>query len=104
MNDEIIRRAARRAVVMDAQCRVAGAAGKVSIVDLTAEGCCIALRGLHLRAGQAVRIIPDSFQPLPGTVRWVAPGFAGIEFDSPLYGPVADHLQKTFAALGAGRS
>ena len=89
---------------MDAECRVPGGTfGKVSIVDLTPEGCCIFARGLILREGQAVRITPASFQALPGVVRWNARGYAGIEFDSPLYGPVAEHLQKTFAALGSGR-
>lgn len=89
---------------MDAECRVPGGSfGKVSIVDLTSEGCCIFSRGLILREGLAVRITPTAFQALPGMVRWTARGYAGIEFDSPLYGPVAEHLQKTFAALGSDR-
>jgi hypothetical protein len=29
-------------------------------------------------------------------VRWTSHGFAGIEFDKPLYAPVAEHLKRIF--------
>lgn len=88
----------RLAVIMKAECRTqTGLFGKVDIVDLTQEGCRIFARGLALRSGQRVRIKPDNFQPLPGIVRWVERDFAGIEFDNRLYGPVAEHLQRSFA-------
>ena len=101
MIEDVIRRAIRRAVVMEAQCRTASGTGKVSLVDLTAEGCCIFARGLILRANEPVRLTPQAFDTLPGTVRWIARGYAGIAFDRPRYGPVAEHLQATFAALGS---
>lgn len=28
-------------------------------------------------------------------------GYAGIQFEKPLYGPVAEHLQKAFSAIGS---
>jgi hypothetical protein len=33
---------------------------------------------------------------LCGTVRWVVGNCAGIEFASPLYGPVVEHLHREF--------
>jgi hypothetical protein len=92
------RRSARLAVTIRAECRTqTGMFGRVEIMDLTQDGCRIFARGLPLRAGQRVRVKPENFQPLPGIVRWAEADFAGIEFDSSLYGPVTEHLQRTFA-------
>jgi hypothetical protein len=77
-----------------AHCRTAtGRDGDVFIVDLTAEGCRIFTKAVPLSEGLRVRIRPGQFETLSGVVRWVRRGFAGIEFDKPLYGPVAEHLQ-----------
>jgi hypothetical protein len=91
------RRASRSPVVMPAVCRTdTGRQGDVTIVDLTAEGCRIFTKALPLSEGLKLRIRPLNFESLPGAVRWVRGGFAGIQFDKPLYGPVADHLQRVF--------
>jgi hypothetical protein len=91
------RRASRSPVVMPAVCRTdTGRQGEVTIVDLTAEGCRIFTKALPLSEGLKLRIRPRNFESLPGVVRWVRGGFAGIEFDKPLYGPVAEHLQSAF--------
>lgn len=91
------RRASRASVFMPAVCRTnTGRQGEVTIVDLTAEGCRIFTKALPVSEGLKLRIRPANFESLPGVVRWVRGGFAGIEFDKPLYGPVADHLQKAF--------
>ena len=91
------RRSDRIPVGMNAECRTqTGLFGRVEIVDLTPEGCSIFARGLPLRKDQKVRVKPDNFQPIPGIVRWSEYDFAGVEFDSPLYGPVAEHLQRNF--------
>lgn len=84
---------------MQAECRTqTGMFGRVEILDLTAEGCRIFARGLPMRMGQRVRLRPQNFQPIPGVVRWAERDFAGIEFDSALYLPVVEHLQRQFAA------
>jgi len=93
------RRGSRAPVTMSAVCRTdTGRQGEVTIVDLTAEGCRIFTKALPLSEGLKLRIRPQNFESLPGLVRWVSGGFAGIEFDKPLYGPVADHLIKAFSA------
>lgn len=84
---------------MHAFCRTAtGRQGDVEIIDLTAEGCRIFCMALPLSEGLRLRIRPDDFSSLAGVVRWTSRGFAGIAFDSPLYGPVAEHLQRQFNA------
>jgi hypothetical protein len=94
------RRAQRQPVTMSATCRTGtGRSGDVVITDLTADGCCIFTKAVALSAGLKVRIHPANFQVLPGVVRWSNRGYAGIEFDAPLYGPVAVHLQQAFASL-----
>jgi hypothetical protein len=93
------RRASRASVLMPASCRTAtGRRGDVSIVDLTAEGCRIFTKAVPLSVGLKLRIRAQSLESLPGVVRWVRGGFAGIEFDNPLYGPVAEHLQRVYSA------
>lgn len=94
------RRAPREPVVLAAMCRTAtGRSGEVVIIDLTAEGCRIFLKALPLSEGLKLRIRPDNFESLPGVVRWVSRGYAGIQFDRPLYGAVAAHLQRAFASI-----
>ena len=85
---------------MSATCRTAtGRSGDVAIVDLTAAGCCVFTKAVALSAGLKVRIHPANFQVLPGVVRWASRGYAGIQFETPLYGPVAEQLQRAFASL-----
>lgn len=88
-------------MTMIARCRTAtGRVGDVVITDLTSEGCCIFAKAVPLSSGLQVRITPANFQPLAGVVRWASRGYAGIQFEMPLYGPVAEHLQKAFSAIG----
>lgn len=95
------RQSDRHPVVIRAECRTqTGLFGRVDILDLTAEGCRIFAKGLPLRIEQRVRVRPENFQPLPGIVRWVENDFAGILFDSALYVPVVEHLQRQFAPRG----
>ena len=90
----------RKPILLVARCRrTLGATGNVSITDLTAEGCCISGGGLHV--GQGVTIKPELFEALAGTVRWVSADEAGVEFDRPLYGAVAEHLQQEYGTFGA---
>jgi hypothetical protein len=99
-----LRKSERKQVLILAQCRRRGGiADPVTIVDLTAEGCCISYPGSTLNAGQQVTIKPATMDGLPGTVRWVSREGAGIEFDRPLYAPVQEHLQREYAGFGTSR-
>ncbi|MND00939.1 hypothetical protein D3C83_197310 [compost metagenome] len=43
-------------------------------------------------------IRPEGLEGLTGTVRWILGERAGVEFDQPIYGPVADHLAERHRA------
>ncbi|MBV1688523.1 PilZ domain-containing protein [Novosphingobium sp. G106] len=70
----------------------------MAIVDLTAEGCRIFTKAVPVSEGLRVSLRPLEFEPLRGVVRWVHRGYAGIEFERPLYGAVAIHLQKAWSS------
>ena len=37
-------------------------------------------------------IRPEGVEGLTGVVGWIERDCAGVEFDSPIYGPIVDHL------------
>ena len=89
----ITRRSQRQPVLLTAQCRTqSGLRDKGRISDISSEGCCISTDSLVFRVGARVVIRPDGMEGLTGVVRWISGDLAGVEFDSPLYGPIVDHL------------
>ena len=89
----------RRPVELSAQCRTQSGlrdSGKIS--DISADGCCVSTRGLFVRVGGRVMIRPEGMEGLSGIIRWVDGFRAGIQFDSPIYAPVLDHLAAIHAA------
>ncbi len=98
MTREIIsRRARRRQVALAAQCRTqSGMRDKGMISDISAQGCCVITQGLFIKVGARVVVRPEGLEGLTGVVRWVEGTRAGIEFDTPLYGPIVDHLAERF--------
>lgn len=90
---DLSRQAIRRAVSLTAQCRTQnGLRDKGEISDISATGCCVRVRGLFFRVGTRVVVRPQGLEGLTGIVRWVDGDIAGVEFDSPIYQPVVDHL------------
>lgn len=51
-----------------------------------------------MKLGARVMIRPEGLEGLTGIVRWVTGNLVGVEFDSPLYEPVVDHLVKMHQA------
>jgi hypothetical protein len=97
--DKTPRRSQRKLVSLAAQCRTqSGLRDKGRISDLSSEGCCISTDSLFIKVGARVVIRPDGLEGLTGIVRWISEDKAGVEFDTPVYAPVVDHL-----ALHAGR-
>jgi len=81
---------------MAVQCRTQGGlrdSGEIS--DVSAEGCCLHVRGIYFRVGTRVILRPEGMEALSGVVRWVSRDLAGVEFDRAIYGPVVDHLIDT---------
>lgn len=91
------RREDRLAVTIPARCRTrSGFADRLMIRDISRLGCRVESLALALHAGNLVVITPAMLEGQCGTVRWVAGNEAGIEFATPLYGPVVEHLHRQF--------
>jgi PilZ domain len=87
----------RLPVTIPARCRTrSGFADRLMIRDLSSRGCRVQSQAITLHAGDLVVVTPSMLEGQCGTVRWVAGNEAGIEFATPLYGPVVDHLHREF--------
>lgn len=97
------RRAERLPVVIPARCRTrSGFADRLMIHDISRDGCRVESQAITLHVGDLVVVTPAMLEGLCGTVRWVSGHSAGIEFATPLYGPVVEHLHREFCTfLGA---
>lgn len=65
----------------------------VRVDNLSEQGCQFFLplkSGLF--PGESVTLRIESLGPFEATVRWYREGWAGIEFDLPVYAPVLEHL------------
>lgn len=97
----IPRRAERRPVKLAATCRTqSGLRDNAHISDISPHGCRLTTSTLAVRIGLRVVIRPQSLEGVSGVVRWIEGQDAGVEFDTPLYGPVVDHLSHLYAAAG----
>lgn len=84
---------------MAVQCRTQnGLRDHGEISDISAEGCCVQMRGIYFRVGTRVVLRPQGMEGMSGIVRWVSGDFSGVEFDRPIYGPVLDHIASAHAA------
>lgn len=72
-----------------------GVALTVMMVDISPSGCLVQVKYQGLKAGDIVSIRPETFEVIPGVVRWSSGDKAGIEFETPLHSSVVDHLVKT---------
>jgi hypothetical protein len=85
--------------MLPATCRTqTGMRDNAFIADISAEGCRMTTNSLAMRVGLRIVIRPQGLEGLTGVVRWIEGQEAGIEFDTPLYGPVLDHLSNLHAA------
>lgn len=82
-------------VELDAVVRLRGAeqgAVEARILNLSAEGCGLALKGGRFNAGALVTIKIEGVEHWPGTVQWCVGDEAGIAFDRPFYPAVFDAI------------
>lgn len=69
----------------------------VAIANLSLHGCRIAFHDQSLGPNTRVFVRLDNVGALAATIRWTRDQDAGIEFDLPLYLPVAEHLVSRWA-------
>jgi hypothetical protein len=94
---DLNRNAERKAVRMPATCRSAnGLRDEGWLEDISAVGCCFVTRGTTFKVGSHVMLRPGGIEGIPGVVRWVRANRCGVQFSSPIYGAVVDHLCKQF--------
>jgi hypothetical protein len=95
----INRKAERGEVRIAARCRSAtGLRDEGWLEDISAEGCCLVSRAIAFRIDSRIVICPQGLEGVTGVVRWASATKAGIEFDSPLYAPMVEHLWKTYGS------
>ena len=87
------RKAQRKPVRMAARCRSStGLKDEGWLDDISAQGCCLVTKTIQFRVDARIIIRPQGLEGVTGVVRWIRGDRAGIEFDSPLYGPIIEHL------------
>lgn len=96
-SQQILRCSDRLPLVLPARCRSrSGFLDSVVMTDISPEGCRIERTGLGVLPGDLVTLRPEALALIGGVVRWVSGDSAGIRFDNPLYGPVVEHLHRTY--------
>lgn len=92
-----LRRFIRRNIRAEGVLRYARARHAVTLEDLSEQGCQFRLPiQAGLPVGATVTISIAGLTPFVATVRWYRGGWAGVEFDLPVYPPVLAHLQRTY--------
>ncbi len=70
------------------------------ISDISGAGCCLVADTILVKVDARIVIRPEGIEGLGGIVRWIRGNRVGVEFDTPLYQPVVDHLTARFAQEG----
>jgi hypothetical protein len=90
------RKIPRQALFLNAKVRSGtGLPFDAVISDMTTRGCSLSSLASPDTLGNRITIRPEGLETILGAVRWVVGGRFGVEFDSPLYEPVVDHLRRT---------
>lgn len=85
----------RMGMVLPARCRTrSGFQDRGVISDLSTGGCRYESSALLLNPGDPVVVRPQGLEGMCGYVRWVEGRALGIEFATPLYGPVVAYLHR----------
>ncbi len=72
----------------------------VDVLEISERGCRFYDRFGRLVAGSELTFRVGPIGPIPATVRWCNDYVVGIEFETPIYGPVLEHIR---SQLDAGR-
>jgi hypothetical protein len=88
---------ARRIAIPAVVLAKGGVRAKVSVTNLSREGCLVNSSAMSLRDGQDISLRIEGLESLPARVQWMSGTTASIAFEWPLYEPVANHLVARFA-------
>lgn len=88
----------RKALFLSARVRLSSIEPFEAVIsDITTHGCSISSTGLRHGTGTKIYVRPEGLEAILGTIRWAIGRKFGVEFDAPLYPPVADHLVRLHA-------
>ncbi|MDA7787864.1 PilZ domain-containing protein [Sphingomonadaceae bacterium] len=92
MNDD--RRAERYEMGVAGKYRMgSGVSRDVRILDLSETGCRMFDKFTRLETGTELSLRIGPIGPVIAEVMWCKDQIAGLRFDTPMYGPVFDHLR-----------
>lgn len=92
MDDE--RRKPRHAISVEGRYRTGtGVPKDVDILDLSETGCRFFDRFGRMTPGTEISLRIGPIGPVIATVRWCRQQVVGVEFETPLYGPVFEHIR-----------
>lgn len=90
------RAATRHKITILGRIFTVGGSREVTILDLSETGCHFHDSETKLRSGLRLTIKLGSVGPIESTVRWVRDESVGIQFNSPLYPSVLEHIRAHF--------
>lgn len=92
MDDD--RRKPRHAISVQGRYRTgSGVAKDVDILDLSETGCRFFDRFGRMVPGTEISLRIGPIGPVVATVRWCKQQVVGVQFETPLYGPVFEHIR-----------
>lgn len=76
-----------------------GVAKDVEILDLSETGCRFFDRFGRMVPGTEISLRIGPIGPVVATVRWCKNQVVGVQFETPLYGPVFEHIRSQIDTL-----
>jgi len=73
-----------------------GGSREVTILDLSEKGCRFEDGSWNLALGHHITVKIGSVGPLDATVKWRKNGTVGVQFVTPLYPSILDHVRESF--------
>lgn len=97
------RKSERHGLAVHGNYRLSGKRHDVFFVELSDKGCRFYDRYSPLEVGDDINLRIEDLGPFGATVRWRSAKYIGVQFETPLYGPVFDHIRdKLDRAASAG--
>lgn len=77
-----------------------GLAKDVDILDLSESGCRFYDRFGRMLPGTEISLRIGPIGPVVAVVRWCSQQVVGVQFETPLYGPVFEHIRSQLDTRG----
>ncbi len=68
----------------------------MTVLDLSERGCRFHVRSGQLKKGMPLTVKLGPIGPVEATIRWQEEEYVGVEFNTPLYPSVMEHIRQHF--------